>query len=267
MVGLTTEAPGKITAKEQFDRQAKHYNTQWASWSDETLQRMLELANPQPNYRVLDVATGTGFTALAFAPYVAHVTGADVSPGMLEQAAKRAEADGITNVDWVECAAEKLPFPDATFCLVTVRIAPHHFTDVDAFLREVRRVLKPGGMFLLGDTTVPDNEPEAAVWQNTVEKERDRSHFANLSPNEWQKRAVAAGLSVTDVEHRRGAIEIPLDRWLETSGTVGEQEARVRRLFAEAPESARREFHIRTDTEGKMHFGWQRVILRAVVPG
>jgi ubiquinone/menaquinone biosynthesis C-methylase UbiE len=69
------------SAKEQFDRQAAHYNNQWAGWSDETLQRMLALADPQPSWHVLDVATGAGFTALAFAPLVAEVTGADLSPG------------------------------------------------------------------------------------------------------------------------------------------------------------------------------------------
>jgi ubiquinone/menaquinone biosynthesis C-methylase UbiE len=253
-----------ISAKEQFDRQAAQYNQRWAGWSDETLQRMLVLANPQASWQVLDVATGTGFTALGFAPQVASVVGADLSTGMLAQAEKRATELGIPNVSWVESHAEKMPFGDGSFDLVTVRIAPHHFTDVPAFLAETYRVLKPGGLFVLGDTTVPDDDPEAADWQNTVEYERDRSHAENLSAEVWRHLTESAGFTVTDLEMLTGAIKMTLTPWLETSGTVGEQAKKVRKLFAEAPESARRHFQITTDAQGETHFAWQRVILRAI---
>ncbi|MES2462899.1 MAG: methyltransferase domain-containing protein, partial [Armatimonadota bacterium] len=204
------------SAKEQFDRQAVHYNSQWAGWSDETLQRMLALADPQYSWQVLDVATGSGFTALAFAPLVSEVVGADLSPGMLAQAANRTREEGITNVSWVESPAEKLPFEDGAFDLVTVRIAPHHFTDIRAFLSETRRVLKPGGIFIVGDTTVPDASSEAADWQNRVERERDSSHVANLTPETWRSLTEAAGFTVTDLETGGGAIAITLTPWLET---------------------------------------------------
>jgi ubiquinone/menaquinone biosynthesis C-methylase UbiE len=252
------------SAREQFDRQATQYNQRWAGWSDETLQRMLAFADPQPSWQALDVATGTGFTALAFAPLVAAVVGADLSPGMLAQAANRASEQGITNVSWVEAPAEKMPFEKGAFDLVTVRIAPHHFTDVRAFLAETRRVLKPGGIFVLGDTTVPDEDREAADWQNRVERERDASHVANLPSGTWRSLTEEAGLTVTDLETMTGAIRIALTPWLETSGTTGERAKRVRGLFADAPESARRHFQITTDAEGETHFAWQRVVLRAV---
>jgi ubiquinone/menaquinone biosynthesis C-methylase UbiE len=254
------------SAKEQFDRQAAHYNGQWASWTDETLQRMLTLADPQPEWLALDVATGTGYTAFGFAPHVAHVTGADISSGMLAEAARRAADQGVDNVDWVEAPAEALPFADASFDLVTVRIAPHHFVDVDAFLRETRRVLRPGGVFVFGDTTVPDDDPEAGAWQNAVEYERDPSHVANLSPAAWEAHMEAAGLDVMVRESLTGAIRIALTPWLETSGAVGERAERVRQYFAQAPVSAREQFQIATRPDGETEFAWQRVILRAVRP-
>jgi ubiquinone/menaquinone biosynthesis C-methylase UbiE len=263
-MSTATNTTSVASAKEQFDRQAEQYNQRWASWTDETLQKMLAFADPQPDWRVLDVATGTGFTAFAFAKYAAHVTGADLSPGMLAQAAKRAAEQSVTNVDWVEAPAESLPFADASFDLVTVRIAPHHFTDVRAFLSEVRRVLKSDGVFVLGDTTVPDDDPEAAEWQNTVERERDPSHMRNLSPNDWQQLCEAAGFKLTNLDHATGAITIALSPWLETAGATGERAERVRGLFANAPESARRQFCITTDAAGETHFSWQRVVLRAV---
>jgi Methylase involved in ubiquinone/menaquinone biosynthesis len=256
-----------VSAREQFDRQAAQYNERWASWSDETLRRLLEMANPSTDMAVLDIATGTGFTALAFAPHVLTVVGTDVSPGMLAQAAKRAEAAGADNVQWVEAPAESQPFPDGAFDLVTSRIAPHHFPDPAAFVREVVRVLRPGGVFVLGDTTVPDDDPEAAAWQNAVEKVRDPSHGRNLPPSEWRALCEAAGLRVTDSDHLSGAIEIALPAWLETAGCTGECAETVQRMFAEAPEGARAAFRVRTDPEtGETRFAWQRVLLRAEKP-
>ena len=81
---METSPPAR-SAKEQFDKQATEYNAQWNTWSEETLNAMLAAAQPQPADTVLDVATGTGFTALAFAPLVSSVAGLDVSPGMLAQ--------------------------------------------------------------------------------------------------------------------------------------------------------------------------------------
>jgi hypothetical protein len=129
--------------------------------------------------------------------------------------------------------------------------------------------LKPGGIFLLGDTTVPGEETdgglEAAAWQNAVEKERDPSHVANLSPKVWGDLCSSAGFDVTHMEYSGKAIRIPLEQWLDTAGCTGESAMRVRALFANAPPSARRHFGIHTDADGEMHFGWARVVLRAAI--
>lgn len=249
-------------ARDQFNSQAANYNERWASWSDETLRRLLEMTDPQPHWNVLDIATGTGFTALALAPHVASVIGVDISPKMLGEAEKRAAAANVANVSWTEAPAEALPFADGGFDLVTVRIAPHHFANVPAFLRETQRVLAPGGVFVLADTSVPDEDPEAADWQNAIERERDGSHVANLPPKAWREMCEAAGLSLSELDYLPGAIPIPLSAWLDTAGCTGERAARVRELFADAPASARRHFHI-TDEAGETHFAWARVALRA----
>lgn len=244
-------------AKAQFDRQAHFYKERWASWSDESLRRLLTLADPKPSWRVLDIATGTGFTALAVAPLVAEVVGLDISPGMLTQARQRGIS--VPNVSWIEASADCLPFADADFDLVMSRIAPHHFPDIPAFLAEARRVLRPGGVFVLADTTVPDDDGQAAGWQNAVERERDPSHVANLSPETWRRLVTDAGLTVTDLDAAGGGIALELETWLETAGATGERAQKVRRMFADAPPSARKAFGI----DGAK-FVWQRVVLRAV---
>src|SRR5437868_576839 len=171
----------KRTAQEQFDQQAAHYNAQWNAWSEDSLRWMLEHARCQPSPQVipqvindvLDVATGAGFTALAFAPFAKHVTAVDISEGMLEQARARAAA----NITFRNGAAESLPFGDTQFDLVTCRLASHHFVSVPKFLAESHRVLRDGARLLITDTTVPDNAPDVSGWQNRVEVLRDTSHM------------------------------------------------------------------------------------------
>ena len=127
------------TAKEQFDRQADNYNAQWNSWSEETLASLIEMAQPQSTDAVLDVATGTGFTALEFAPYVATVDAVDVSTGMLDVARKYAAERAIDNISFSEASAESLPFADGSFDIVTCRIAAHHFQSVRRAIRRGSR--------------------------------------------------------------------------------------------------------------------------------
>ncbi len=172
----TTEMPAR-SAKDQFDRQAAHYNAQWNTWTENTLRWMLDHAACRPDDTVLDVATGTGFTALAFAPHVASVVGLDVSEGMLRQAQAYQQAQGIGNVSWQEGAAEALPFADTAFSLVTCRVAPHHFLSIPQFLSEVRRVLQPGGRFVLADTCVPDNDTEAGTNGNAEANSENGGNF------------------------------------------------------------------------------------------
>ncbi|SMB97333.1 Methyltransferase type 11 [Hymenobacter roseosalivarius DSM 11622] len=255
------------SAKEQFDRQAPHYNAQWNSWTASSLEWLLAQAACHSRDTVLDVATGTGFTALAFAPHVQSVVGLDVSPGMLAQAQRNQVARGLTNVRWQEGAAETIPFPDASFSVVTCRIAPHHFQSVPAFLVEVNRVLLPGGRFLLADTTIPDDDPTTGQWQNRVETFRDPSHARNLAPSEWRQALTDAGLTVQAMTLAGGTTPMSLNDWLEKAGCVDEAAAAVRQAFAEAPPAAVEAFQIRVEPPDEYTFVWQRLVARAEKPG
>jgi len=254
------------SAKEQFDRQAIHYNAQWNSWTGTALNWLLEQAECQPDDVVLDVATGTGFTALAFAPFVQSVVGVDVSTGMLAQAQQQQTAQQISNVTWQEGAAEALPFADESFSIVTCRIAPHHFQSIPQFLNEVKRVLRPHGRFLLADTCVPDDEPEVNEWQNRVEALRDPSHARNLAPQEWHTALEEAGLHVTALGEPTADIAMHLNDWMSKSGCTGEAAEVVRQAFATASAAAVRIFQIRELPGGDYSFAWQRVAAKAIKP-
>ncbi|PQV63295.1 Methyltransferase domain-containing protein [Abditibacterium utsteinense] len=178
-------------SRAQFDAHAEKYAASVVHKSGASLAVLQFLAAPVAEDEVLDVATGTGNTAFAVSPHVAHVIGLDVSPKMLDQARKSAERDGFTNVSFLEGAAEHLPFEAARFSLVISRHAPHHFHDVPAFLREVHRVLKPGGRFVLADQITP--RADMLEWVDFWQRTRDTSHFSQPTVAQWQAMAQNAG--------------------------------------------------------------------------
>lgn len=181
--------------EKQFGAAAADYATSTVHARGPSLARLLALVAPQPDWRVLDVASGAGHTALAFAPLVAHVIASDITAEMLAEADKLARARGLANVEVAKAEAGTLPFADASFDLVTCRLAAHHFPDPAAFVGEAWRVLEPGGIFALVDNVSPDAmlQPDATppqlrdamVVYNAYEKLRDPSHARCLALSEW----------------------------------------------------------------------------------
>ena len=109
------------------------------------------VANVQPGQRVLDIAGGTGDLALAFAKKVGptgQVVHTDINEAMLRIGRDRLLDAGVILPTTV-CDAEKLPFPDSHFDLVSVAFGLRNMTHKDAALREMARVLKPGGKLLV----------------------------------------------------------------------------------------------------------------------
>lgn len=118
-------------------------------------EKLLRLARLQPGESVLDVGCGTGTLAIAGAKHVGlggSVHGIDASPEMLVRAKKKAEKASV-KVVFQNALAEALPFPDAQFDVATSTVMLHHLpkTTRQACLREVGRVLKPGGRMLAVD--------------------------------------------------------------------------------------------------------------------
>jgi SAM-dependent methyltransferase len=119
------------SSSDQFNKQAALYATSPVHRFGPSLPVLVEMAGPEPDDLVLDIATGTGNTALTLAPLVRRVIGVDVAAAMLEQIRVRAEEENIQNVEFVSGSAEELPFSDAEFSLVLSRHAPHHFHDLE----------------------------------------------------------------------------------------------------------------------------------------
>ncbi len=117
----------------------------------------VQLAGLRPGQRVLDVASGTGDLARAFAQRVqpgGMVVATDINGAMLDEGRRRLLDAGVC-VPAVQCDAEHLPFPDASFDRVSVAFGLRNMTHKEAALAEFRRVLRPGGKLLVLEFSRP----------------------------------------------------------------------------------------------------------------
>ena len=184
--------------QEQFGRNAEGYLTSKPHAQGKSLDRLIALTRPQRDWRVLDVATGGGHVAYAFAPHVARVWATDITNEMITLVRGEASKRGLANLRTGYAKAEALSFDDASFDLVTCRIAPHHFESIPAFVREVHRVLKPGALFGLVDNVVVPGSVGDFV--NAFERFRDPSHLRAWTMQEWRDALSAAGFAIAHEE-------------------------------------------------------------------
>ena len=227
----------KRLSQERYTQFAEGYVTSETHARGSDLDRLLAIAQPQPLWQALDIATGGGHTALKFAPHVAHVVASDLTPRMLEKARRFiVEEKAVGNVSFRQADAEDLPFADAQFDLATCRIAPHHFPDAQRFLRECARVLNAGGMLLLQDHVLPA-DAEAAQLVEEFERLRDPSHNRAFSEAEWKRMFARAGFTLEYSERYVKRHEfLP---WARRQGCDDAIVERLIRMLDDAPPAAR----------------------------
>jgi SAM-dependent methyltransferase len=146
---------------------------------------------------VLDVACGPGLVVAAFARVARHVTGIDVTPGMLARA--RELTAGLDNVSFDQSDVLPLPYPDASFSCVVSRFAFHHFQDPGAVLREMRRVCRPGGRVVVCDLLASNEDAKAKAFHR-VELLRDPSHARALTLSELRGLFPTSGLAAPSAD-------------------------------------------------------------------
>jgi ubiquinone/menaquinone biosynthesis C-methylase UbiE len=261
MTGGMKLDPVQQAAQEQFARQSHRYGQGHILENIEDVRAALEQLPLRPGSRVLDVATGAGHTGLFLAGLGHQVTLADIAAPMLERAQEAATHRGL-NIQTRQHPAEQFPYRDASFDLVTCRVAAHHFSGPEAFIRETARVLDVGGHFLLIDGSVEDDQPEAEEWLHAVEKYRDPSHHRFLTPGGWSRLCEASGLKV--LQAAVAPFKQPdLNWYFDTAATSPENRTKVLELITRAPKSARDLFRL-GEEDGKIVWWWQRLTLVAM---
>lgn len=263
-----------MTARSMVERQfgphAADYARSQVHAKGESLARLVALAQPRGHWRVLDVATGAGHTALAFAPHVAEVVASDITEEMLAETSRGAATKGCANVTTARAHATLLPFADASFDAVVCRLAAHHFEQPAAFVSEARRVLVPGGVLGLVDNVAPDAEslpaasPDELVaagdHYNAFEHLRDPSHVRALTAAQWRALVAAAGLEISAEEVLTK--ELAFGPWVTRMSCDAATVERLRALLHGGPGLLRGFLMPRTDGEG-LHFSLRELILVA----
>lgn len=110
---------------------------------------------------VLDIATGTGDLAISFSKFdIPRIVGFDLSEGMLSIARKKVVKQKIADrIEFIQGDSENLPFDDNSFDAITVAFGVRNFENLEKGLSDILRVLKPGGIFVVLETSVPTKSP------------------------------------------------------------------------------------------------------------
>lgn len=166
--------------QEQFTRTAEAFAKFATRDTPEMLAERVEFAGLRPDDTVLDVACGPGAFVLAAAARVVFARGVDLTAEMLRQARGFQAECGITNAAFDLGEAEKLPYADASFDLVSCQFAFHHMPRPEAALAEMKRVTKPEGRIFLVDSVGPEDKA-ASDLHNHIERLRDPSHALTLN--------------------------------------------------------------------------------------
>ncbi|MBK1881277.1 methyltransferase domain-containing protein [Luteolibacter pohnpeiensis] len=246
----------------QFDRQAGNYGRGHILEDTRDVRELLALIS-EPKGRALDVATGGGHAGLALAKAGYEVVLGDLAPAMIANAVNLLKEEGF-EVESALFPAERFPFPDASFDLVSCRVAPHHFSDVASFVREAFRVLKSGGYFMVIDGSLADGDPETAAWLHQVEKLRDPSHGRLLDRREWTDLATDAGFDVIHAE-LLPMNQPDLEWYFKAAATPEENRAKVRELIATASPQVRSTMKL-IDDDGPIRWTWQRLSMLCKKP-
>lgn len=252
----------KRQVRDQFASTGSAYVTSPMHAAGADLQRMLTLAQAKPGDRLLDIATGGGHVALAFAPRVSQIVAADLTPEMLREARTFIRGKGVDNVSFVAGDAEALPLASASFAIVTCRIAPHHFPHPERFVRETARVLVPGGRFVLIDSTVPAG-PVGDLF-NRFEARRDPSHVRSLTDAEWVSLLQRAGYTLQATEHFPKRHEFA--SWTARAGVPAAERSALGNILLTAPPEVQVAFQVERDGDELVAFTDIKTLYLATVP-
>lgn len=218
----------KALVQQEFTQQAQAYASNASIRDPDRLERFVGAVRPSSGARVLDVATGPGYVAMAFAEVCREVIGIDLTPAPLAIAEATRRQRQLENLRFQTADAEHLPFGDGEFDVVTCRFALHHVEDPQPVLAEMTRVRRVGGIVAVEDLVVSEH-PARAAYQNHFERLRDPSHTRALPISEFLSLFTANGLEVEQVYTDQ--LTQSVEKWLANAKTADDRAREVWQLI------------------------------------
>lgn len=233
------------TVHAQFDPQANSYLTSAIHAQGADLLRASELVTQVENRsKVLDVGCGAGHLSFALSPLATQVFAVDPSGSMLNTVAMAAADRGLGNITTIQASAESLPFDEHYFDIVATRYSAHHWLDLQGALKEMHRVVKPGGILLVIDIE-GDEDALVDTHLQAMELLRDLSHVRDRTPSEWTRLLSTAGF--LEIEHQSWPSTLQFGDWVARMRTPDDRIAMIRALQRDSPSEVQRALSIQND--------------------
>jgi SAM-dependent methyltransferase len=218
--------------RDEFTHQTDAFARAEALKVEETLGALVALAPADPEARWLEVACGPSMVGRELAPKVGSVHGVDLTPAMIEKAREEALREDLGNVEFGMGDATALEFEDGSFDGAITRFSLHHIPAPRRVVEEMARVVRPGGWVVISDHA-RDDDPATGLWSEEIERLRDPSHWASLTPARLRAIGEAAGLELDREELL--PFELNFVEWRERSSGGPSAAALIDRVLAEAP--------------------------------
>lgn len=245
----------------EFTHQSAAFNVSPVMSSAETLQALIDFMPLDASATWLEVACGPGIISRSLATRVARVVGVDVTPAMVELGRREALAAGLTNVSFAVGDATRLALPDSSFDGAVTRFSLHHIPLPWRVATEMARAVRPGGWIVLADHITSDDMAEAA-WHQEIERLRDPSHWACLTPGQIQAIGARAGLTLH--QERLLPFSLDFDEWLQRGSGGPDMQSLIQAALETGP-ARPRFFSVAAGPEGtrRLHLRyhlslWQR---------
>lgn len=236
--------------QEQFRRQAEVYANMPVVTDSKLLDFIVSISGVGKADRVLDLASGPGFVAMAFAPHCARVVGIDATDRFVQRARAEAWRRGLTNVSFVVGNAERMAFPAESFDIAVCRFAFHHFPRPAEVVAEIGRVTRPRATVVILDMLASE-DPAQAEYHNRLERLCDPSHARALPASEFEQ--IFAGQRFGVVYKQTRKTTFNMEEWITHGAPSRENTARIVELMEAAIEGDKAGLRVRREN-GKLCF-------------